>query len=85
MSAEARYAMVQKTFIKRRAETPFKNLLEEIDKRQFTYSSLAKLMGLCRKSISRRMCGKSNFTESDIAKLMEIFGLPAEYLMKREE
>lgn len=85
MSAEARFVMVQRIFVARRAETPFKNLLAEIDKRQFNYSSLAKLMGMSRKSISLKMCGKVKFSAKDIAKLVEIFDKPAEYLMQRDD
>ena len=67
-----------------RGYSPFKNLLGEIDKRQLTYKSLAKLMGLSNQSVSYKMICKRNFTARDIVKLVEIFGLPAEYLMKRD-
>lgn len=85
MSAEARCVMIQRIFVARRADSPFKNLLAEIDRRQFNYNSLAKLMGQSRKSISLKMRGKVKFSAKDIAKLVEIFGLPVEYLMQRDD
>lgn len=68
-----------------RSYSPFKNLLTEIDKRQLTYKSLAKLMGLSDQSVSYKMICKRNFTARDIVKLVEIFELSAEYLIKRED
>lgn len=85
MSAAARRIMVQRIFIARRAKSPFKNLLAEIDKWKLNYSSLAKLMGMSRKSVSLKMHGKIKFLAKDIAKLVEIFGLPEEYLMQRDD
>lgn len=57
----------------------------KIIERRFSYSMLAKLMGLSMVNISRKMRNERNFTAKDIAKLVEIFGLPAEYLMARED
>ena len=74
-----------KIAIAEREETHFKNLLAEIDKHLFTYVSLAKLLNLSPTTISRKMRGQKNFTAKDIEKLVEIFGLSAEYLMKRAE
>ena len=70
---------------KLRKETPFTNLLKEMDKHMFSYSSLAKLMGLSRQSVSAKMRGENNFTIKDILKLVEIFNKPAEYLMARDD
>ena len=68
-----------------RGYSPFKNLLTEIDKRQLTYKSLAKLMGLSDQSVSYKMICKRDFTARDIIKFVEIFGLIAKYLMKRDD
>ena len=63
----------------------YKNLLEELMKRQLTYSALDRLLGLSLGSIGRKMRGKTKFTDKDKAKLIEIFGLPIEYLLWRDE
>lgn len=65
-----------------RGDTPYKNLLAEMDKRQISYRNLAELLGISQASISRKMTGVRNFTEIEWAKLSEIFGLPVEYLME---
>lgn len=72
-----------KLFVVNRHKTPYKNLLNEIETHQFTYVSLAKLVGLSRANFSDKMRGVYKFTAKDIAKLVEIFGKPAEYLMSR--
>lgn len=66
----------------KRAETPYQNLLAEMDKRQLTYSSMTEIFGT---NISRKMRGERNFTESQVAKLVEIFNKPAEYLLARND
>ena len=67
-------------------DSPFKNLLMELDKRKITYRELAKLLGFkSETTVSAKMHGRQNFTKKDIAKLVEIFGKPAEYLMQRDE
>ena len=68
-----------------RGETIFKNLLKEINERQLSYCKLAPLMNLTPPNISLKMRGERNFTAKDIAKLVELFGKPADYLMKRDE
>ena len=68
-----------------RGETPYKNLLNAIIDRQLTYGALAKLLGISQRSVSRKMRGIHGFTAKDIAKLVEIFGLSAEYLMARDD
>ena len=73
----------EKNFVPKRYELQFKNLLAEMDKRQITYEALAKLLELNPATISEKMTGKYNFTAKDIAKLVEIFGKPADYLMAR--
>lgn len=74
-----------KMSIKGRGKTPYKNLVNEMDSRRLTYKALGEMLGLSKSSINRRMCGKKNFTASQIAKLVEIFQKPAEYLMARED
>ena len=74
-----------KLSVTQRGESPFKNLLNEIDKQQLTYHALAKLMGIAQQSVSSKMSGKRKFNENEIAKLVEIFGKPAEYLMARDD
>ena len=66
-----------------RGYSPYKNLLNEIDARQFSYRSLAKLMGIASMTVSGKMRCKQNFTSDEIKKLEEIFGKPAEYLLQR--
>lgn len=68
-----------------RGNSPFKNLLQELDSNNLSYVALAKLMELPRTSLSYRMRGERNFNDSDKAKLVEIFGKPIEYLLKRDE
>ena len=67
----------------KRKASVFKNLLMAMDKRQLTYTSLAKLLDLSESSISAKMRGVRNFTAKDVAKLVEIFKLPAEYLISK--
>ena len=74
-----------KRAISNRGNSTFKNLLNEIDKRQLTYTSLAELMGLSIYAISLKMRCKCNFTDKDKAKLVEIFDKPIEYLLQRED
>ena len=73
-----------KLSIANRSETIFKNLQDEMDTRQLSYTALAKLMNLSQPAISDKMRGKYNFTAEQIAKLVEIFDKPAEYLMARD-
>ena len=69
--------------VERRGKSPYKNLIEEMDKHKLSYAALAKLLGLA--SISKKMRSKRDFSSKDITKLVEIFGLPAEYLMTRDD
>ena len=65
----------------RRVETPYKNLLAAMDERQISYKKLKELLGLNGGSVSHKMRGKQNFTAKQVAKLVEIFGKPADYLL----
>ena len=69
----------------RRSESPYKNLLGEIDKRHLTYRGLSKLTGISKSALPLKISGKVKFTADEIAKLVEIFGLPADYLMARDD
>ena len=74
-----------KISVARRKDTPFKNLLHEMDKRQLSYGSLARLLRISLSSFSMKMRGERNFTAKDIAKLIEFFGKSAEYLFARDD
>ena len=70
----------------RRGDSPFKNLLSEMDNHNVTYGKLTEILGLKNQtSISERIRGKTRFNKKDIAKLVEIFDKPIEYLLKRDE
>jgi len=71
--------------IVRRNDSPYKNLIAEIEKQKLTYAKLAKLLKLVITSVSAKMLGRLNFTENQISKLVEIFGKPAEYLFARDD
>ncbi|MBQ4403398.1 MAG: GIY-YIG nuclease family protein [Selenomonadaceae bacterium] len=68
-----------------RYDSPYKNLIAEMDKRQLTYAALATIVGLPRQSFSEKMRGNQNFTMRQIDKFVKFFGLPAEYLLARDD
>ena len=68
-----------------RGESPYKKLLAEMDKRYISYRNLAELLGMGEASISRKMTGKRKFTYYEQARLVEIFEMPVEYLLARED
>ena len=68
-----------------RKESLYKNLIAEMDKRQITYTALAKLMESPYTSVCYKVRGERNFTEKEKIKLTEIFGLPIEYLLWSDE
>ena len=68
-----------------RYDSAYKNLLSEMDKRKIIYAALGELLGLCHQTVSEKMRGEYKFTAAQVAKLVEIFGKPADYLMKRDE
>lgn len=74
-----------KISVKNRGETPFKNLLNEIDNRQLTYTDISKILGICSATVSEKMHGRRNFTENDKTKLAEFFNKPIDYLFKRDD
>ena len=66
----------------RRKQSPYKNLIAEMNKRHLSYKALAKLLGQCPTSVTYKMIGRYNFTDEDKTKLEQIFGLPADYLLQ---
>ena len=74
-----------KMSVTQRKESPFKNLIKEIDRCQLSYAALAKLMNLPQCAISGKMQGKQNFSETEWAKLTEILDKPVDYLMARDD
>ena len=71
-----------KVSVAKRGDSPLKNLLNEMDKRKITGRGLGRLIGIGKTSIWLRMNGKVKFKANEISKLVEIFNLPAEYLLK---
>ncbi|MBE8949426.1 MAG: GIY-YIG nuclease family protein [Quinella sp. 3Q1] len=65
--------------------SPFKNLITELDKRQLTYASLADILSIARSNVTHRMQGVRKFTEDDKVKLEKFFGKPIEYLLARDD
>ena len=74
-----------KKSVANRSESHFKNLLSEMDAHNLSYNALGQLLGLNQVSVSERMLGRIKFSESGVAKLVEIFKKPAEYLMARDD
>ena len=68
-----------------RDDSPYKNLLNELDARHMSYRALAKLLSTSHSVVACKMRGERNFTVKDKAKLEEIFGKPIEYLLKRSD
>lgn len=66
-----------------RGNTPFKNLLSELESRQLTYNTLSRLIEMPLSSLSYKMQGVRKFNERDRAKLEEFFGKSADYLLER--
>ncbi|MBR1807695.1 MAG: GIY-YIG nuclease family protein [Selenomonadaceae bacterium] len=66
-------------------DSPYKNLLAELDARQMSYRRLAELLKVAHSNIARKMRGERNFTERDNVKLVEIFGRTIEYLLARDD
>lgn len=70
---------------KNRSESPYKNLVAEMDARQMTVAALAKFLGINSATLSEKMRGKINFTSEQIAKIEELLQKPAAYLFERDE
>lgn len=65
-----------------RYESPYKNLLSEMDKHNLSYCALTNLFGVAK--VSEKIRDKRHFTAKDVVKLVELFDKPAEYLMARD-
>ena len=74
-----------KTTLSTRKNSPFKNLLRELEARGLLFADLAKILGVSKSHITSRMSGKKKFTERDAAKLVEFFDKPIEYLLTRDD
>lgn len=70
---------------KNRSESPYKNLVAEMDARQMSVAALAKFLGINSATLSGKMRGKINFTSEQIAKIAELLQKPAAYLFERDE
>ena len=70
-----------------RIGSPFKVLLAAIEKRQFTYTELAKLLGLSIASVSAKIRGKLKFTPAQMEAIKNFLGveMSVEELFKRAE
>ena len=71
--------------LNKQRKTPFKNLATEMNKRRLTCKKLGKLMGLLKSTIEAKVAGRNPFKPEEIAKLVTILNLPAEYLMARDD
>ena len=65
-----------------RGNSPYPNLIAEMNMRKLAYRAFAKLMDNSYVSISRKISGERPFTDKDKSKLVEIFGKPIEYLLE---
>ena len=68
-----------------RIEMPYKNLLNELNKRKMLYTELAGLLGIAISTLSQKIHGKLNFTVRDRENLEKFFGLPIKYLLQRDD
>lgn len=66
-----------------RRESPYPNLIHELDARQLSYGALARLMDWDKNSFARKMRGDRSFMDKEKNKLADFFGKPVEYLFKR--
>lgn len=66
-------------------KTPFKNLLNAILAHGFSYTSLAKLMGLPQSALAGKVSDFVKFSADEVTKLEEILKLPREILFARDD
>ena len=76
---------IMKNALAHRGNSPYKNLLAELDARQISYNKLAKLLGLNRVTVSNKMLGKQNFTTEQKERIKNFLGveMSIEELFKR--
>lgn len=70
--------------LKNRGQSPYQNLIAEMNAHRITYTALTKILGLTKSVVARKMCGKINFTDKDKFKFVEIFGKTIAYLLQRD-
>ena len=69
-----------------RRKSVYPNLLSELAKRGFiTYRQIGELLGLSEYTLSKKMCGKQNFTDKQKIFLVGYLGKNAEYLFARSD
>ena len=76
---------IMKNALAHRGNSPYKNLLAELDARQISYIKLAKFLGWTLTPISNRMRGKKNFTPEEMIAIKNFLGveMSIEELFKR--
>ena len=70
--------------LKNRGQSPYQNLIAEMNAHRITYTALAKILGLTKSVVARKIRGEVNFTDKDKFKFVEIFGKTIEYLLQRD-
>lgn len=70
----------------RRKMSPYKNLLDAMDKQQITYHALAKFLNLSQQVVSNKMQGKKRFTSEQKENIKNFLGvdMSIEELFKRD-
>lgn len=51
-----------------------KKLNEVMGEKELNYSDIAKILGISRSSVSRKMAEQIRFTEDEITQLVKLFG-----------
>lgn len=67
-----------------RKKSPYKNLQNELDAQNISYTKLAELIGSTKQSVARKMRGERSFMDREKAQIAEILGKPVEYLFQRD-
>lgn len=65
---------IMKNSLAHRGETPYKNLVAELDARQISYNKLAELLGLSQSHISNKMRGKKIFKPEEMIAIKNLLG-----------
>ena len=76
---------IMKNALAHRGNSPYKNLLAELDARQISYTKLAKFLGLSQSHISNKMSGKKIFKSEEMIAIKNLLGveMSIEELFKR--
>lgn len=75
----------KKMAVTHRKEIHYKNLVKELNAHEILYLELANLLGISVSCLSTKLSGRRRFSAKDIAKLVQIFGMPIEYLLQRDD